>query len=168
MKTRMRTTGVRYSGVTAAVVPGAFLTETLAGQSSPVSLVVHKDLREISDGIYEGWDIAAAAETEPRTTQRLDGQTPALDFSPPEGESIRQLFLRQKEVASLLMVDSTRHRILVVGHGWALRLLTAALLDRGPEWFWQLESLSPASVSVVELHEELSVSLWNQTGHLTR
>ena len=66
----------------------------LAGQSGPVSLVVHKGLREISDGIYEGWSIAAAVEADPRTARRLDGQTPALDFAPAGGESIRQVFLR--------------------------------------------------------------------------
>ena len=140
----------------------------LAGQSSPVSLVVDNGLREISDGIYEGWSIAAAVEADPRMARRPDGQTPVLDFAPPGGESIRQVFLRQKEVASQLVADGTGYRILVVGHSRALRLLAAALVDRGPEWFWKLESLSPASVSVVGLDEgSASITLWNQTGHLT-
>ena len=139
----------------------------LGEQSKPVSLVVHKGLREISDGVYEGWSIATAAEADPRTTQSLDGQTPVLDYAPPKGESIRQVFLRQKEVASKLKADGTRHRILVVGHGWALRLLAASLLDRGAEWFWELDPLHPASVSAIELHEgSASIVYWNQTRHL--
>ena len=139
----------------------------LGEQSNPVSLVVHKGLREISDGAYEGWSVAAAAEADPRTTQRLDGQTPVLDFAPPGGESIRQVFLRQQEVASKLKSDGTGHRVLVVGHGWALRLLAASLLDRGAEWFWELEPLHPASVSVIELREgATSIVCWNQTRHL--
>ena len=135
--------------------------------SSPVSLVVHKGLREISDGIYEGWSMAAAVETEPRMAGTADGQTSALDFAPPEGESIRQVFLRQQEVASKLKADRTGHRILVVGHGWTLRLLAVSLLDRGAEWFWKLEPLNTASVSVIELRQgSASIAYWNQTKHL--
>ena len=100
-------------------------------------------------------------------TQRLDGQTPVLDFAPPKGESIRQVFLRQHEVASQLVPERTGRRILVVGHGWELRLLAAALLDREPEWFRELGPLCPASISVIEFHEEsASIVCWNQTGHL--
>ena len=139
----------------------------LAGAVHPVPLVVRRGLREISDGIYEGWSIAAAAKADPRVTHRLDGPTPVLDFAPPRGESIRQLFLRQEDLASKLVAGKTGHRILVVGHSWALRLLAAALLGRGPEWFWELEPLRPASVSVVELREgSASIVCWNQTRHL--
>ena len=140
----------------------------LAGHSSPVSLTIHRGLREISDGIYEGWSLAAAVEAEPRMAGMVDDQTSALDFAPPEGESIRQVFQRQKEVASELRADKTGHRILVVGHGWTLRLLAASLLDRGAEWFWQLEPLNTASVSVIELREgSASIVCWNQTRHLS-
>ena len=139
----------------------------LAWQPNPIPLVVQNGLREISDGIYEGWSVTAAVEADPRIAQRLDGQAPMLDYEPPRGESIRAVFIRQQEVASLLMADNTGHRILVVGHGWALRLLAAALTGRGPEWFWKLEPLDPASVSVIDLHEgSASITLWNQAGHL--
>ena len=139
----------------------------LAGHSSPVSLAIYKGLREISDGIYEGWSIAAAVEAEPRMAGTVDGQTSALDFAPPGGESIRQVFRRQQEVASKLKADSTGHRVLVVGHGWTLRLLAASLLDRGAELFWELEPLHTASVSVIELWEgSTSIVCWNQTKHL--
>ena len=137
----------------------------LGEQSNPVSLVADNGLRAISEGIYEGWLIADAVEADPRMA--LDGQTPDLEFSPPKGESIRQAFLRQKEVASRLTTDGTGCRILVVGHGWELRLLAAALLDRAPEWFWELEPLHPASVSMIELREgSASIVCWNQTRHL--
>lgn len=139
----------------------------LAEQSTPVSLVVHKGLREISDGTYEGWSLASAVEAEPRMAGTVDGQTSALDFAPPRGESIRQVFLRQKEVASKLKADSTGHRLLVVGHGWGLRLLAASLLDHGAEVFWELETLHTASVSVMQLREgSASIVCWNQTRHL--
>ena len=139
----------------------------LAGQATPVPFVVLNGLREISDGIYEGWSVAAAVEADPRIAQRLDGKAPMPDYTPPEGESIRSVFLRQQEVASRLMGDGAGSRILVVGHGWALRLLAAALTGRGPEWFWKLGSLDPASVSVIDLHDEsASITLWNRAGHL--
>ena len=138
----------------------------LGGQSNPVSLVTDDGLRAISDGIYEGWSIADAVEADPRMA--VDGQTPDLDFAPPKGESIRQAFRRQQQVASRLRTDSVGHRILVVGHGWELRLLAAALLDRDPEWFWELEPLHTASVSVIALREgSASIVCWNQTRHMT-
>ena len=139
----------------------------VAGQSKPVSLAVDRGLREISDGIYEGWPIAAAAEAEPRMAGTVDDLTLGLDFASPEGESIRQVFQRQREVASRLKADKAGYRILVVGHGWSLRLLAASLLDRGAEWSWELEPLHPASVSVIELRGESgAIASWNRTGHL--
>ena len=54
-----------------------------------------------------------------------------------------------------------------MGHGWELRLLAAALLDQEPEWFWELGPHCPASISVIEVHEEsASIVCWNQAGHL--
>ena len=91
-----------------------------------------------------------------------------LDFAPPRGESIRQVFARQEEVAARLVADGAARRILIVGHDWALRLLVAALLDRGPDWFLKLEPLSPASVSIMEIRDgSASIELWNQTSHLS-
>jgi len=134
-----------------------------AWQPNPVPLVVRNGLREISDGIYEGWSVAAAVEADPRIGQRLDVQAPLPDYAPPEGESIRSVFLRQQAIASELVANSAGHRILVVGHGWALRLLAAALVGQDPELFWELDPLLPASVSVIDLHEgSASITLWNQ------
>ena len=139
----------------------------LAEQLSPVPLVVHSGLREISDGTYEGWP-AAAIQPDPRMVQAADGSAPALDCALPGGESIRQVFLRQQRVALQLVADEERHRILVVGHDWALRLLAVALIDRGPEWFSQLESLRLASVSIIDFLEgSASIPLWNHTRHLS-
>ena len=140
----------------------------LRAQSGPVTLVSDPDLREISDGTYEGWSVAAAAEAEPRIAERLDGRVPAPDFAPPGGESIRQVFIRQRDVASRLVDGDIGRRILIVGHGWALRVFAAALSDRGPEGFWELASLRPASVSIIELGEgTAAITSWNHTGHLS-
>ena len=139
----------------------------LARQSSPVSLVADSGLREISNGTYEGWSIAAALEADPRMALTSDDEGLALDYAPPEGESIRQVLLRQQEVASELVAKRSGHCILVVGHNWALRLLAAALLKRDSEWFWKLKPPCPASVSVIRLHGESAlITLWNQTSHL--
>ena len=140
-------------------------TAILRAQFRPVPLVSDPGLREISDGTYEGWSLAAAAKAEPRIAERLDGRVPAVDFAPPGGESIRQVFMRQRDVASRLVDDDIGRRILIVGHGWALRLFAAALSDRGPEGFWDLASLRPASVSIIE--PGAAITLWNHTGHLS-
>ena len=140
----------------------------LLAQASPAPLVSEPGLREISDGIYEGRSLAAVAEIEPRMAQRLDGRVPAPDFAPPRGESIRQAFMRQRDVASRLVGDDIGRRVLIVGHDWALRLLAAALHDHGPERFWELEHLRPASVSLIELTDgTASTTFWNHTEHLS-
>lgn len=78
-------------------------------------LVINKDLREISDGIFEGWLAAQRAEKEPRLAERMDGGRPAPDFIPPEGESVAQLYARQQAVASLLKQQHREDQVLLVG-----------------------------------------------------
>ena len=65
----------------------------LAGQSSPVSLVVDNGLREISDGIYEGWSIAAAVEADPRMVSltRTYGPPVITTFGPPRSRPLTAL-----------------------------------------------------------------------------
>ena len=138
----------------------------LAQQSRDVPLVVDTGLREISDGEYEG-RTAADVGPDPRIVQGHDGPSAVLDAALPGGESIRQVFSRQQRVASQLVADEQRRCILVVGHDWALRLLAAALVGRGPGWFAQLGQLSLASVSIIEVAEGSgAITLWNETGHL--
>ena len=130
-------------------------------------LVINKDLREISDGIFEGLLAAQRAEKEPRLAERMAGGRPAPDFIPPEGESVRQLYARQQAVASLLRQQHGDDQVLLVGHGWALRALAAALLDEGPEGFWKHRSPLPASVSIVEYQGgPASIVTWGDTTHL--
>ena len=130
-------------------------------------LVINHGLREISDGIFEGWLIAEAATEDPRTVERMEQGLPASDFLPPEGESVAQLYVRQEAVASLLRRRHKEGQVLVVGHGWALRALAAAFLGEGPEGFWKRESSAPASVSIVECQEgSASIVTWGDTAHL--
>ena len=138
----------------------------LSQQSRAVPLVVDSGLREISDGTYEG-RTAAEVGPDPRIAQGADGPRAVLDAALPGGESVRQVFLRQQRVASQLVADTGPRRVLVVGHDWALRLLAAALVGEGPGSFAQLEQLSPASVSTIEVVDRsASITLWNETGHL--
>ena len=128
--------------------------------------MVDSGLREISDGAYEG-RTAAQVGPDPRIVQTHDGPSAVLDAALPGGESIRQVFARQQRVASQLAAERGPRRILVVGHDWALRLLAAALVGKGPEWFAQLGQLSPASVSTVDIVDGSgAITLWNETGHL--
>ena len=139
----------------------------LAQQSRAVPLVVDSGLREISDGTYEG-RTAADVGPDPRIVQAHDGPSAVLNAALPGGESIRQVFLRQQRVSVQLIADEQRGRILVVGHDWALRLLASALVGKGPERFAQLEQLSPASVSTIEIVDGSgAIALWNETGHLS-
>ena len=130
-------------------------------------LVIDQRLREISDGVYEGWLVSQAAERDPRLVERMDGGLPAPDFVPPKGESVAQLYLRQLAVASLLREQHEAQQVLVVGHSWALRALAAAFLGEGSKGFWKRQSPHPASISTLEVDQEsASVVSWSDTQHL--
>ena len=84
--------------------------------------------------------MAFSPQSEPapdsRSGQTFGRQTPFWDFAAPIGDSIGQVFLRQQSVASQLVADRVEHRILVLDHTWALRLLAAILADLGPARKW--------------------------------
>ncbi len=130
-------------------------------------LIINRDLREISDGTYEGWLFIRAVAKDPRLVERTQDGLPVPDFTPPEGESIAQLYQRQQAVAALLRCHRPDDQVLVVGHGWALRALAAALLGEGPEGFWKRQSPLPCSVSILDDQQgTASVVAWGDTAHL--
>ncbi len=158
---------VRFDAAYTSDLSRALETAQTILADHPVLLEVRRGLREISNGIYEGWSIAAALAADPRMALTSDDGAAALDYAPPKGESIRQVLLRQRRVASELMACGNGDCILVVGHNWALRLLASELLERGSQCFWKLEPPCPASLSIIRLDEGSAlVTLWNQTRHL--
>ena len=72
----------------------------LRRQPAAVPLAPLKGLRERSLGIYEGWTARDAAEAEPLMGEMPGGSAEDLAFAAPGGESLRDLFARQQEVAS--------------------------------------------------------------------
>jgi broad specificity phosphatase PhoE len=163
--------GNRFHAAYASDLSRALVTAglVLADQAEHApELIINRDLREISDGTYEGWLFIRAAAKDPRLVERRQDGLPVPDFTPPEGESIRQLYLRQQTVASLLRRHRPDDQVLVVGHGWALRALAAALLGEGPEGFWKRQSPLHASLSIIEDQQGIaSVAAWGDMAHLS-
>ena len=121
----------------------------LAQQSRAVPLVVDSGLREISDGAYEG-RTAAQVGPDPRIVQTHDGPSAVLDATLPGGRG-REHPAGVRCASNGWRRSSRPTRGRAVSLSWAttgrLRLLAAALVGKGPEWFAQLGQLSPASVS---------------------
>lgn len=88
-------------------------------------------------GAFEGSLIAGVVAENPCTSVRLEDGQPALDSTPSNGESIRQLIEHQARFATRMRTSNAVGDTLIVGHGWALWALVAVLIDEDLEAFWQ-------------------------------
>ena len=128
-------------------------------------LTVDSVLREVSFGTYEGltWSDIQNVD-EPMANREVARD---LDFTPPEGESFRQVLERIGPFAQALHDLHADEDALVVGHGGTLRALAVSLLGLPGETVWQLRGLRSASISV--LHKDgawTALTAWNDSGHL--
>ena len=169
-KVAARLASIRFDDAFSSTLSRAADTANLIVEASaaPLSLRFHDELREASDGIFEGLSVSEAAERDPRLVDRTGNDGPAPDFAPPQGESIREFYERQRGVASNLLGQFVgAEQVLVVGHGWVFRALAAAMLDLGVKEFWKLRSPQPASVSIIETAEgRAAIRTWGDDAHL--
>lgn len=122
--------GIDFSAVYTSPLIRARETAALA---APLPARVVEDLQERSMGLLENltWDEAEAFLGTDRLARWFEDP---VNFTPPEGESIRALYERgARAVAALLERHGQEDTILLVSHGAILSCITAYLLGQGPE-----------------------------------
>ena len=135
-----------------------------ANQFSPPDLIIDVTLREVSFGDFEGmtWEEMSLIDDGLRLHQDMRN----LDYSPPRGESYRDLLNRLAKFADHLEKNHASDNVLIVGHGAALRALIVKLLRLNDEAYWSLTGLGSGSITRVSSRLSGNVLLsWNDIGH---
>ena len=131
-----------------------------------VSVSFSQQLREQAYGRWEGKSFLEIEAAEPDLyAEMISGYN---TFTPPEGESFRQVEARVTSFA-----EETRDRhpsgaLLIVGHGAALRALIASMVGLPLEMSWRFR-LESCSLTILDVGADAAVlELLNDTSHLGR
>jgi broad specificity phosphatase PhoE len=123
---------------------------------------VHDDLREYAIGEWEGKTFKELATT----FQFVELATGDHHFAPPGGETLRAVADR---IVPAIQEIHRRHeqdeRVLVVGHGAALAVAVATIIDADPG-AWTDYHFSNCSVTELVLSPAPYVNFFNTTLHL--
>lgn len=166
-------TGRRLSDTRFAAVYSSDLLRTqetaglILGEQAhtPPAVETHANLREVAYGIFEGLTWSEIRDKDARMGERQFVRD--LDFSPPDGETFRQVLARTKKFANLLRDRHVNDDVLVVAHGGSLRALAIGILGLPEGAFWQLRGLRPASISIVLNDGGVpALTAWNDAGHI--
>ena len=138
------------------------------GHNAPVSParqiepVLLEDLREYGIGAWEGLTFAELA----RAHQFHSRAIADMDYAPPEGESLRLVSQRMRQaLQNLHQQHGPQERILIVGHGAALAVAMATLLNQDPSK-WGDYHFDNCSLSELSLDGIPELRRFNYTGHL--
>lgn len=112
--------------------------ETAAALGLPVT--VDERWTELDYGAFDGRPVA---EVPPETWARWRGD---LDFSPPGGESLRQLAARVRPACEELLAEAADHDVVVVTHVSPIKAAVAWTLGVDDGIAWRMYS-APASVT---------------------
>ncbi|CAM3475016.1 histidine phosphatase family protein [Brevibacillus invocatus] len=129
-------------------------TAELLAEQVPCTVQAVPALRELSFG---EWELCTYEELmtndKERATRWYDDP---LQYSPPQGESLRQLgervdaWLMSREQA--YRDEPRAHTQIIVTHGGVIRWFQAAWLEQDPSRFWQVEGLR---------HAEAMLTVWD-------
>jgi broad specificity phosphatase PhoE len=127
-------------GITAVVsspMRRAFRTAQIFCAERGLALVTHAAFYERSVGIFEGLTPAEVREAYPHLWAR--NITRRWAESPPQGESIAQVFARVHAGLVDLSEQHDHERLLLVAHGFVSKCARAIVLGRVDDFFaWQL------------------------------
>ena len=123
------------------------------------------DIREFGYGEWEGMTFGEVEQRHPSDFAKMMDHTSS--FAPPGGESLGDVATRVgRFVAMTAATHPNDETLLVVGHGGALRLVIAHLLDLPPAASWRF-FLASASLTVVDGYPNNAVLyLLNNTSFL--
>lgn len=129
-------------------------TADIIGEFHNTDRIQMNTLREIYFGLWEGLSYNDISETYPKESELW--KTDWMAYSPPEGESLLQMYNRVTN-AVLAVIDKHKDEtILIVTHGGCIRAILAFLIGRGIEDFWKYK-ISNGLITRVEIHDGFSV-----------
>jgi len=144
----------------------AMQTAQMIHERSNAPLLTTPELRELSYGVWEGMTYGEVQARYPALyAQLMKGD---VKFTPPGGESVKDLLGRVKLLAQRLgATHPNEENILIVGHGGSIRGLLIVLLDLPAQAFWRFR-LAPGSISIISITypERATLDIWNDTTHL--
>jgi broad specificity phosphatase PhoE len=137
-------------------------TAAIIADSLGLEVEVHHDLREYAIGEWENKSFKELAAA----YQFVELATGDHDFSPPGGETLRQVAAR---IVPAIREIHQRHehdeRVLVVGHGAALAVALGVLIDHNPG-SWTNYHFANCSLTELVLSPSPYVNFFNNTLHL--
>lgn len=162
LKDRLR--NVKVNAAWTSDLGRASETAELILKGQKVKAVASPLLRELSFGTWEGQTWKDVGDEDPEgLTQWL---TVDPNYQAPEGETVNQLLDRAQAFIDEALVATPNGTVLVVTHGGMIRALTLQLTGLPITYFRTLESVAPASVSIVTTDPRGGqIELWNDASH---
>ncbi|MBD3646732.1 MAG: histidine phosphatase family protein [Pseudomonadales bacterium] len=123
--------------------------------------VTHDGLREWGIGRWEGqlYDVLRDKH------KFFDAIANDLNYTPPDGESVNQVCARMVGAFEEIRLRHEGECLALVGHGAALAITLASLLDGGPMPFYQYH-MDNTGITKLIWHDKPVVEFFNQREHL--
>jgi broad specificity phosphatase PhoE len=132
--------GLLPQGITAVVsspMRRAYRTAQIFCAARGLALTTHGSFHERTVGVFEGLTPAEVRDAYPQLWAR--NITRRWSESPPQGESIAQVFARVHAGLADLSERHDHERLLLVAHGFVAKCARAIVLERVDDFFgWQL------------------------------
>lgn len=113
--------------------------------------IIDARLKELNFGRWEGLNFQEIIANNGALYQRWLNNP--FKFSPPQGETLRQLQRRCLKFIEAVFRNYQGEKIVIVSHAGPIRIITLNLLSKRKEEFWQ-DSVATASVSYFKFNKD--------------
>lgn len=142
----------------------ARITAEKIGLLNGAKVIVDKELREMSFGVWEGMLFSDVEKKYPKEFKEWMEKPEVLKI--PKGEDLYSLRDRMERVITRIMSQHKGKNILIVSHGTALKTLVLYLLSM-PLTNYKNLAMDNVSLSIVEKRDYNNVlKIYNDTNHL--
>jgi len=159
-----RLANVEMHAIYASDLSRAWDTATAIAAHHEIEPISETNLREGSFGQWEGLTYAEIQKRDPEAVEAWHDDIGT--FSPPEGETIHQLYDRVAAAYEQIAAQHQDQNIVLVAHGGSLQMLICQLLGLPAKSFWQF-NLSHCSLSKISIYETGAIiNVLNDSGHI--
>lgn len=141
-----------------------YLTAKVIGEELKVDIEVHKDLREMSFGDWEGLTLDEIQRS--YSKEYLKWRNEPFNATIPQGEDLKTVQARCLNAVKKILTKYDDGSIIIVSHGVAIKTIILGILDLDLKHFYNI-TLSNASLNKLEFREYGPVVInLNDTCHL--